>query len=394
MPRLVQQPLELRPDALDPLQVVGRARRAAPASAAGLTPTGAASSPAAARAASPAARAASRTRSLIAAARRGRRRVLGTGVASGDRRPAPAARPPERASGCVAGAGAAAGGVPACAAGGRRRRGLAARAGIRYGSTMKTDGAEDQSRRARRGRAAPPTMKPTTIAATSAIAQMISGPDQVRAVRGLRQPCAFPPGAVIRLRPAPSSRARAASRPPRRARRACSTQPSRVTRPWKPSRLPSTQATSSGVQAAIWRKWKKPSRCSSASSAGPTPLISFRSSGPRPARRREAPRAVLGHRRPAVARLAGVDPRPLLRAGQRRPRRRLVAGDPRSPCRRAARPASPRRSPRSPAPPRSATSARRSARRRSARSAAPAAAPRRARSASRIAANLSAVRSS
>ena len=37
--------------------------------------------------------------------------------------------------------------------------------------------------------------------------------------------------------------------------RACSTQPSRVTRPWKPSRFSSTQATSSGVQAAIWSKW-------------------------------------------------------------------------------------------------------------------------------------------
>ena len=74
-PELVQQHLELRPDALDPLQVV-RPALARRRERAGRAPPAPPASPASARAASPAARAASRTRSLIARTRPvGRRRA-------------------------------------------------------------------------------------------------------------------------------------------------------------------------------------------------------------------------------------------------------------------------------------------------------------------------------
>ena len=160
--------------------------------------------------------------------------------------------------------------------------------------------------------------------------------------------------------------------------RACSTQPSRRHPPLKPSRFSSTQATSSGVQAAIWSKWIEAEPVQQLLHPRPDALDQLQVVRPAVARRRPAPPARSPPRRSASLSLAVVDPRPPL-PPRDRPRRRRLAGDPRH---RVAQPLGQRHrgvGVQRRAARRSAWSARPAARTRTARSAAPAAAPRRAR---------------
>ena len=289
----VQQLLELRPYALDLLQIVRpalprppRARRPHRLAAAGAT------SPSAARAASPAARAASRTRSLIApSAGAGRAPARGPGALPAQR-PAPRRVPPTPRQG-----GAATG----------HMRGRAADAGPRRNRTGRDSGSAPRPR----------TMKvtpPKTIpAAPSSEHRATIKADDERGHERRDPAHQRPEKAVllVALRHLLPSQARRHSSlirscacgvsPSSASCRACSTQPSRVTRPWKPSRFSSTQATSSGCPGGDLVEMEVAEPVQHLLQHQPDALDQLQIVRPLAPRRRQARRPHRHHRRPIVA---------------------------------------------------------------------------------------------